>query len=101
MENHLENECLPDLNLEIHKESKAAALKYNFGMNAPRLVAFGKGKQASRITSLANEHGLPISKNHGWALEILEQVPVGANIPPLLYEAMAKVLAIVVRENLE
>ncbi len=74
---------------------RSAALSYS-GQGAPVLVAKGAGEIAERIISRAKEHEVPIVEDEKLA-EVLSQVPLGEEIPPYLYVAVAEVLAYVYR----
>jgi len=74
---------------------RSAALSYS-GKGAPVLVAKGAGETADRILSRAREHDVPIVED-GKLAEVLCQVPLGDEIPPHLYVAVAEVLAYVYR----
>lgn len=76
---------------------KAAALTYT-GQGAPRLVAKGEGELAQRIRAVAEELDIPIVEEAG-LVEMLCQIPLGEEIPPTLYVAVAEVLAHVFRLN--
>lgn len=75
--------------------SKSAALAYS-GVGAPRLVAKGEGELARRIVATAREHGVPLVQDTQLT-ELLCQLPLGDEIPPKLYVAVAEVLAFVYR----
>ena len=76
---------------------KSAALTYT-GHGAPRLVAKGEGELAQRIRAVAEELDIPIVEEAG-LVEMLCQIPLGEEIPPTLYVAVAEVLAHVFRLN--
>ena len=76
---------------------KSAALTYT-GQGAPRLVAKGEGELAERIRAVAEELDIPIVEEAG-LVEMLCQIPLGEEIPPTLYVAVAEVLAHVFRLN--
>lgn len=75
--------------------SKSAALAYS-GVGAPRLLAKGEGEIARRIMATASEHDVPIVQEEQLT-ELLCQLPLGEEIPPQLYVAVAEVLAFVYR----
>lgn len=80
------------------KKRQAAALEYSKdqAFSAPRIIAIGEGHIAERIIALAQEEGIPIYED----VEIiakLVRVPLGSEIPPELYQAVAKVLALIYR----
>ena len=72
-------------------ETSAVALKYT-GIGAPRVTAKGKGEVARRILQLADEHGIPLHDDPQ-LVSVLASVELGAEIPPALYLAVAKVIA--------
>ena len=78
------------------ERKKAAALKYERGKGAPRVVAKGEGKLAERIVELAKEAGVPVLEDKG-LVEFLMEVEVGEEIPPELYRAVARILAYIYR----
>ena len=77
--------------------NKSAALTYT-GQGAPRLIAKGEGELAQRIRAVAGELDIPIVEEAG-LVEMLCQIPLGEEIPPTLYVAVAEVLAHVFRLN--
>ena len=77
--------------------SKSAALGYT-GEGAPRLVAKGEGELAEKIKAIADELDIPTVEQAG-LVELLCQIPLGDEIPPALYVAVAEVLAHVFRLN--
>ena len=82
-----------------HPIKKAVALQYDKDRaSAPRVVASGQGEIAARILEKAREAGLPVREDPD-LLEILARVPVGDEIPPELYQAVAEILAFVYRIN--
>ncbi|WOJ93327.1 EscU/YscU/HrcU family type III secretion system export apparatus switch protein [Congregibacter variabilis] len=77
--------------------TQSAALSYS-GEGAPVLVAKGENAIADRIVELAAENGVPIVQD-GQLTELLCQIPLGDEVPPALYVAVAEVLAYVYRLN--
>jgi len=77
--------------------NKSAALTYS-GEGAPRLVAKGEGELADRIKATAEEYGVPVVEEAD-LVQMLCQIPLGDEIPPALYVAVAEVLAHVFRIN--
>ena len=74
----------------------AVALQYDrAAMNAPALVAKGRGVVARRIREIAEERGVPIVENRPLARALYDLVEVGREIPEHLYKAVAEVLAFV------
>ena len=76
-------------------ERRTAALAYT-GDGAPLLVAKGSGAVASEILARAAEHGIPVVEDEQLAAA-LACLPLGDEIPPSLYVAVAEVLAHVYR----
>lgn len=73
----------------------AVAVRYDpGGPRAPQIVAKGARLVAERMKELAREHRVPLYEDPPLA-QALFQVPVGAELPPALYQAVAKVLAFV------
>jgi len=78
---------------------KAVALQYDRDKaTAPRVVASGRGEIAERILQTAKDAGLPVREDAD-LLEVLARIPVGAEIPEDLYQAVAEILAFVYRVN--
>lgn len=75
----------------------AVALKYETGMNAPRVVAKGAGYLAERIREIAVASGVPIVENPAVARFLYYKVEVGQEIPASLYQAVAEIIALVYR----
>jgi len=64
---------------------------------APTVVAKGQGWMADRIRSEARRHGVPVAHQPDLARALYRSVPVGFEIPPELYQAVAEILAFVYR----
>jgi len=78
---------------------KAVAVKYDKEQaDAPLIVASGKGQLAENIIKAAEQAGLEISHDPD-LVELLAKIPVGSEIPPELYQAVAEILAYVYRVN--
>ncbi|AMY10424.1 Flagellar biosynthetic protein FlhB [Luteitalea pratensis] len=75
----------------------AVALRYTRGQAAPEVVAKGADNIALKIRTIAREHGVPIVENPPLARAIYRQVDVGEFIPGDLFEAVAEVLAYLIR----
>lgn len=76
----------------------AVALRYDgTKMSAPVVVAKGAGFIAERIREVAREHGIPIIENKPLARSLHKLVDLGQEIPELLYQAVAEILALVLR----
>lgn len=72
-------------------KTRAAAITYD-GFSTPKVVARGEAELAEEILRLAQENGIPIRKDSALTA-LLAQVDIGAEIPPLLYVAVAEALA--------
>ena len=76
----------------------AVALKYEgTRMAAPTVVAKGSGYIAEHIRQVAAEHGVPIIENKPLARSLNELVDLGKEIPADLYQAVAEILAMLLR----
>jgi len=72
-------------------DKKAAALKYEPGQDlAPVVIASGYGTAAEQIINIAEKTGVPVYRDDSVA-SMLCMLDVGKNIPPDLYEIIAKV----------
>ncbi len=70
----------------------AIAIQYDdTTMNAPTVTAKGQADMAKRIIKLANESGVPVTRNIPLAHSLF-QVELGLEIPEELYDAVAEVL---------
>jgi flagellar biosynthetic protein FlhB len=76
----------------------AVAIKYDATkMEAPIVLAKGKGPLAARIRRVAVENGIPIVEKKPLAQALYRAVKVGHSIPSELYEGVAEILAYVYR----
>jgi flagellar biosynthesis protein len=76
-------------------KKRAAAISYEpENDNAPILAAFGEGYLAEKIIKTGKEAGIPVMRDPELA-SVLSQVSVGDEIPPDLYEVVAKILVFV------
>jgi len=75
------------------RTARAVALHWD-REHAPRITASGSGPTAEAILRLAEEHGVPLQSDP-YLVEALAQIPLGEEIPPQLYVAVAEVLAFV------
>ncbi len=66
-------------------------------MLAPKVVAKGADHLAMRIRQIARQHGIPIVERKPLARALYKQVPVGGEVPPDFYKAVAEILAFVYR----
>jgi flagellar biosynthetic protein FlhB len=73
----------------------AVALKYDsLTMRAPHIVAKGQRLMAERIKELARRHGVPVVEDKPLARALFPR-PLGSEVPPHLYRAVAQLLVIV------
>jgi flagellar biosynthesis protein FlhB len=77
----------------------AVALKYEPGMDAPKVVAKGADFLAFRIREIAAANNVPIVERPPLARALYASAPVGKQIKPEFYEAVAEILAYVYRIN--
>jgi flagellar biosynthesis protein len=75
------------------RQRRATALGYN-GVEAPRVLAAGTGDVAAAIERLADENHIPVIQDPALSA-VLAVVPLGEEIPPQLYVAVATVLSYV------
>lgn len=73
----------------------AIALKYESGMEAPKVLAKGTDFVAQKIKEVAKEHGIVLMENRPLARALYDQVEIGESIPADLFQAVAEVLAYV------
>ena len=73
----------------------AVAIRYEPGGSAPIVVAKGRGAIALRIREEAERHGVPITRDIPLARAIHASCELNQEIPVELYEAVARVLAVV------
>jgi len=74
----------------------AVAIKYDAGiMSAPTVMAKGAGIIAKKIKDVAEEHSIPVLENKELARNLYAAVNIGEEVPPILYQAVAEVLAYV------
>lgn len=72
-------------------DKQAAALKYEPGQDmAPVVIASGYGSAAEQIINIAEKKGVPVYRDDSIS-SMLCMLDVGKNIPPELYEIIAKV----------
>lgn len=80
---------------EKKEKLQAAALRYDPDKDdVPVLAAFGEGHVAERIIETAEAHGVPVTVDRQLA-SVLSKLSVGDQIPPQLYEVVAKLLVFV------
>ena len=79
---------------EKKKVKQAIALSYEFGDEAPKILATGKGIVAEKIIEKAKEADVPLYEDSKLA-NTLSKLEVGDMIPPELYTAVAEILVFV------
>lgn len=79
-------------NTDTPKHKSAAALAYQTGASAPKVVAKGRGLVAEQIIARAKEHGVFVHESKE-LVALLMQVELDKHIPPALYRAVAELLA--------
>lgn len=78
----------------------AVALAYESGGGgAPVVVAKGADAIAQRIKQIATENGIPIYEDKPLARALYDQTDVGGEIPPELFEGVARILAFVYQKS--
>lgn len=81
------------------KPVQAVALRYDKEAGAaPKVTATGQGEVARRIIEAAQAAGVDIVQDPD-LLEVLGRVPIGEEIPPELFQAVAEILAFIYRVN--
>lgn len=92
---------VPDADVVITNPTHyAIALKYDGQtMAAPRVVAKGKGEIALKIKEIAEKHRILMVENRTLAQTLYQMVSVDQEVPPLLYQAVAEVLAYVYKHR--
>jgi flagellar biosynthetic protein FlhB len=73
----------------------AVAIRYEPGRSAPIVVAKGRGAIALRIREEAERANVPIMKDIPLARGLHAACELGQEIPVELYEAVARVLAVI------
>lgn len=76
------------------KIKKAAAVSYDMGEPAPKIIAKGKGIVADKIIEKADALNLPIYEDPKLA-ELLTGLEIGEYIPEELYQIVAEVMVFV------
>ncbi|MBI3229218.1 MAG: EscU/YscU/HrcU family type III secretion system export apparatus switch protein [Burkholderiales bacterium] len=80
------------MNTPPPKPKSAAALAYQTGATAPKVVAKGRGLVAEQIIARAKENGVFVHESKE-LVALLMQVELDKHIPPALYRAVAELLA--------
>jgi flagellar biosynthesis protein len=77
---------------EHEAPKQAAALSYEAGQTAPRVVASGRGQIAERIIEAAQEAGVPVKSDPALS-RALAALDLGEEVPEAMYRAVAEALA--------
>lgn len=76
----------------------AIALRYEENVDEiPVLVAKGADIVAGKIREIAKENKIPVIENKPLAQVLYKQVELGEEVPPSLYQAIAEILAVVMK----
>ncbi|MBW3539152.1 MAG: EscU/YscU/HrcU family type III secretion system export apparatus switch protein [Planctomycetes bacterium] len=79
--------------------TQAVALRYDESVDqAPRLTAKGEGYVAEQILEVARQHGIPIQQDRN-LVQVLSLLELDEEVPPLIYNAVAQILAFVYRTS--
>ena len=89
--------AIPDADVVVSNPTHyAIALKYDAAkMNAPKVVAKGIDLIAFKIMEIAREHDVPVVEDRVLARILYSTVEIDGEVPPKLYQAVAKVLSYV------
>lgn len=95
------NSAVPSADVIITNPTHfSVAIRYDREtMHAPKVVAKGADEMALRIREVARTHGVPIIERPPLARALYRAIPVGGEIRPEFYEAVAEILAFVYRLN--
>ncbi|QXM05774.1 EscU/YscU/HrcU family type III secretion system export apparatus switch protein [Crassaminicella indica] len=75
----------------------AVAIKYDQEKNAaPAVIAKGEGHIAKKIKEIATEMNIPTYKDEKLVKQ-LNNLAIGEEIPPELYQVVAEILAFIIR----
>jgi flagellar biosynthetic protein FlhB len=83
--------------LLVNPTHVAVALKYEASRGAPRVVAKGAGEVAARLRARAEEARVPMVQDIPLARALHASCELGQEIPPQLFNAVARVLAFVMQ----
>ncbi len=84
--------------MRLMAEKKAVALKYSQGLEAPIIVAKGKGKIADKILAEAAKNEIPI-KEDTVLVDMLGISEIGNIVPEETWEILAQIFAFVMEEK--
>lgn len=77
---------------QAQRQQRAVALAYAAGSKAPTVVAKGRGLVAEQIIGRAKDAGVFVHESKE-LVSLLMEVDLDRQIPPLLYRAIAELLA--------
>lgn len=78
----------------------AIAIRYDEARDkAPVVIAKGLDRVAENIKKIAREHKIPLIENKPLAQQMYKQIELGQEVPAVLYQAMAEILAMIYRDK--
>lgn len=94
------NRHLPkDRDTAVQPDEFAIALGYDAeSMDAPQVLATGKGHKAKKILEIAKENNIAVEKDPVLA-EALSHLDPGQEIPPELYRVVAEILVFIMETD--
>ena len=86
---------LDELSSKDKENLQAIAIKYDQTQKkAPTIVAAGRGKLATKILSLAEEHKVPMIEDPKLS-KLLTSIKIKTEIPPHLFKVVVEILAFI------
>jgi type III secretion system FlhB-like substrate exporter len=79
----------------------ASAIGYSPGDPAPQLLVSGRGREAEHIIAVAQKAGITVIEDSALAALLDAGVAPGDFIPSWCWEAVARILAFVIKEGSE
>ena len=83
----------------MKKKKIASAIGYTHGDPAPKLLASGSGREADRIVAIAQDVGIEVVEDAALAALLDESAKPGDFIPSWCWEAAAKILVFVMKDQ--
>ena len=83
----------------MRKRKLASAIGYKPGEIAPMLLASGKNREAEQIIAIAEKEGIIVVEDSALAAMLDASAKPGDFIPPWCWEAAAKILAFVMKNE--
>lgn len=78
----------------------AIAIRYDETRDkAPVVIAKGLDRVAENIKKIAREHKIPLIENKPLAQQMYKQIDLGQEVPAVLYQAMAEILAMIYKDK--